>query len=124
MIGTTKKVYANDSHWVGSPSGGSGDADDQLIIANRDKVQILAEVSDPAQDYSYDDTAVCYLRGHGYFIIQASGCSCTGPSETWGVVKRFKTRKQVMKAIEDGEYQGYTLPEYAINDLRTQLLDE
>jgi hypothetical protein len=95
-----------------------------LLSANRDKVEILAEVSDDSLSWEFDVMAVCYLRGHGYFICQATSCSCPSPSETWGVVKRFRTRKQVMKAIENGEYQGYTLPSYAIDDLRTQLLDE
>jgi hypothetical protein len=122
MIGTAEKKYAKDHDWVGA--GGVSNTDEGLLSANRDKVEILAEVSDDNLSYEFDMMAICYLRGHGYFICQATGCSCPSPSETWGVVKRFRTRKQVMKAIEDGEYQGYTLPSYAVEDLRTQLLDE
>jgi hypothetical protein len=36
-------------------------------------------------------------------------------------VKRFKTKKAVLKAIEDGEYQGYTLPGYALSQLKADL---
>jgi len=123
MIGTTEKKYAKDHDWVGSYTTNVGD-DERVLCENRDKVQIVAEASDDSLSWEFDYLAVAYLRGHGYFICQATGCSCPSPSETWGVVKRFKTRKAVMKAIEDGEYQGYTLPSYAIEDLRTQLLDE
>ena len=122
MVGTEKK-FAKDHDWIGSYATSVG-ADEKILCDNRDKVQVLAEVDDPNQEWAFDVMAICYLRGQGYFICQASGCSCPSPSETWQVVKRFKTRKQVMKAIEDGEYQGYTLPSYAVEDLRTQLLDE
>jgi hypothetical protein len=115
-----EKVFATDS-WVGSAQGGDGGPDDSLLIQNRDQVEILAEVDDPNRDYEFDCMAVCYLKGHGYFIVQATGCSCPSPSETWTVVHRFRTKSQVMKAIEDGEYKGYTLPSYAILDLRREL---
>lgn len=116
-----KKNYASDHSWVGSYSGNIGD-DERLLCDNASKVEILAEVSDPNQGWDFDVMAVCFLRGHGYFICQASGCSCPSPSETWGVVHRYKTKRAVMKAIEDGEYQGYTLPAYAVEDLRKELL--
>ncbi len=115
------KRYANES-WVGSPRGGNyNDADDNLIKENRDKVEVLAEVSDPDQDYSYDDTAVCYLEGHGYFLVQAAGCSCDGPEDTWSVSQRFATKEEILAAIDAGEYTGCTIPDYAIEEIRQAL---
>lgn len=115
------KVYAKDHSWVGSYAT-NVEADERLLCENRDKVEILAEVSDDSLSWEFDVLAVCFLRGHGYFICQASGCSCPSPSETWHVVHRFKTKRACLKAIEDGEYEGYTLPSYALADLRKELL--
>jgi len=117
------KKFAKDHYWVGD--GGNGhsgtDSDEGLLIRNRDKVEIVAEASDQDLSYEFDELAVAYLKGYGYFICQATGCSCPSPSETWCVVKRFKTKKAVIKAIEDGEYQGYTLPDYAAEQLKADL---
>ena len=115
------KVFAKDHHWVGSGSCENAGKDERLLIDNADKVEVLSEASDPNQDWSYDYTAICKLVGQGYFLVQTSGCSCPSPSETWSVVKRFKTKKQVLKAIEDGEYQGYTFPSYVVEDFKKDL---
>lgn len=117
------KVLVKDHDWVGSYATNVG-PDERLICDNADKAVVLAEASDDSLSWEFDVLAVVYLRGEGYFICQAGGCSCPSPSETWEVVHRYKTKRAVMKAIEDGEYQGYTLPSYAVADLRKELIGD
>lgn len=58
--------------------------EEKLLIDNRDKAELLVEVSDGA-NYEYDDWALIALNGL-YYVVNTSGCSCPDPADTWGVM--------------------------------------
>jgi hypothetical protein len=120
--------YDHLFYWVGHPAssrpaGSTGDSAKDAynalqneFIANRDKLEILGGVTDPNACYDYDEFAVVRYKRKLY-LLETSGCSCPSPSETWGIVHGPTTKTELVKSIKKGDYQGYTLPEWAEAEL-------
>lgn len=110
-----------EDHWVANPACSEPSDNDNLLIDNRDKVCLVAECSNANLSWEYDETAVVYLRDHGWFLLGTSGCSCPSPNETWGA-ERFASKKALLKHIRaqvdkhnKGEYvhsASYWTPEF------------
>lgn len=111
----TKGDYDQDCYWVGHPEGGDGDDVSRDLIAHRYEIEILGEVTDDEASYSYDDWALCELRGQ-YYLLATSGCSCPSPSETWRVEKGPATLEEIRRHITEGDYAGYTMPKRQLSD--------
>lgn len=86
--------------WVCHPASHQDSDFGKRLVAERDKVMVVAEWSCPDLSYEYDDYAVVRL-GHKYAVLQTSGCSCPSPSETWGILfegNRVEVREYLLKA--------------------------
>lgn len=98
-------------------------ANHKFLVDNAERMWILAQVSDPNQDYSFDQMAIVQVDKK-IFLCQTTGCSCPSPWEVWFVHSGpFHNLRQVIAAIKAGEYAGCTLPQYEHEDLLGQLED-
>lgn len=108
--------------WVGNDRReDKGPAEKAIIDARANgKLFIHAFVEDEDACYSYDEMAVVSI-GKDHYLLQTSGCSCPSPAETWEVVFGPTTKSAVREFIEQGKYQGYTLPEKMVTRLLKDL---
>lgn len=81
-----RKVEADNwCEWVCHPASFQDSDFGKQLVAERDKVLVVAEWSCPDLSYEYDDYAVVRL-GRKYAVLNTSGCSCPSPTETWGIL--------------------------------------
>lgn len=102
--------------WVGHPRCEHQKEVEREFIANREKLEIIGGVVDETLSYEYNEFAVVKYKRKLY-LLETSGCSCPSPTETWYIVHGPSTKKELIKSINAGDYQGYTLPEHLEKDL-------
>lgn len=112
--------YGHPFWWVGHPASREGKNEYSVLhrefITNRHKLEIIGGVDDPNACYDYDEFAIVRYKRKLY-LLETSGCSCPSPSETWSIIHGPTTKAALIAAIKAGEYQGYTLPEWAEAEL-------
>lgn len=101
--------YEGEFGWVGHKDCHNPTKEENFLINNRNKLNIVGGVCDRDASYSYDDFALVELDGE-YWLCQTSGCSCPSPSETWCVDIGPTTLEEIRAFILGGHYGGYTVP--------------
>jgi len=96
-------------NWIANPRCDYPKDNEKFLIANRDKITVLGEITDEDLSYDYDEFAFIKV-GRKYYLLNTTGCSCPSPSETWHVYMGPSTKAEIRKAIVEGDYPGYTLP--------------
>lgn len=99
---TSRDRLAPDSY--GSMRDGALSDAEEVFLDSRDDAITLVETSDPDGSYSYDDWALCEIRGT-FWVFSTSGCSCPSPDETW-TLETHGTRDDVI-AFFNGPGKGY-----------------
>lgn len=107
----TKRSYdCEEYHWVAHKNiGASSGSAEEFLIQHRYEIEIIGGIQDNTASYSYDDWALCELKGK-YYMLSTSGCSCPSPTETWRIEKGPATLTEIRQHILNGDYEGYTMP--------------
>ena len=74
-----------EQDWIAHPNR-EGESTDETatIIANRDRIEVVAEWADPTLEWEFFEIAVIRLDGN-YYALTTSGCSCPSPTEVWSI---------------------------------------
>lgn len=107
------KVDASAFQWIGDPDAITKDStpQDRLMAEARDRLVVWGGADDPDADYSFDETALVSL-GEFFYVVQTAGCSCPSRGEMWSV-EVSGPLPVIEKWFNDGNYKGYTLPDWA-----------
>lgn len=118
---TWDSYYEHPFGWVGAPEGGGSSDLAKEIRENRQSLEIIGGVVDSTLSYEYDEFALVRYKRKLY-LLQTSGCSCPSPTETWGIVHGPVGKRELIKEIKAGNYEGYTLPSHLGEEL-LQVID-
>jgi hypothetical protein len=88
-----------EPEWEGSHAGGTGPEADIVRFYRKDIVR-YGSIDDDNSSYSFDDYSLIQIKGHGWFLLNTSGCSCPSPNEMWVVTLHEKTLPKLRKAFE------------------------
>lgn len=93
--------------WVGDPNGGNGSEDDTALADARANgtIEVIVEVG--FGGYDWEEKAIARV-GRRWYLVGASGCSCTTASEQWHT-QASGSLATVKAAVVNGDYRGYTL---------------
>ncbi len=109
------KYGTQGPYWVGDPRTDSPSAEERLLIDKQDSIVIWGYAEDVELSYEFDEMALVSLDGV-FYLVQANGCSCPSPAETWHV-EWSGDLDTLWRKVVKGEYTGYTLPFWAMNEI-------
>jgi len=93
--------------WIGHPACENASDIEKKLIANRQDIEVIAEIEDENACYSYDSYAIVTLNGD-YYLLNTSGCSCPDPKETWSCV--WGPGKKDALCAEINAYVEFSVP--------------
>lgn len=102
-----KDAELSYSDWEGSLPGGDGGIEAQAVKDHRNDIVRYGTIDDDAADYNFDNYSLISIRGQGWFLLRASGCSCPSAQEVWGVTFHSKTLAR-LRTIFDIHVSGVT----------------
>ena len=110
-------TLAKDHYWachkaaVNSTGYGTGrgieDEPSLTLVACRDRVEVIGEVTDAEADYSYNNYCLVHLDNK-YYLLNTSGCSCPSPTETWGISFGPCSFREMTRHIKEGGFYNAT----------------
>ncbi len=115
--------YSGADYWIGYPNGEKGN--EPLIKARMaGTAYLIAFIEDEDASYSFDELGIVFNTADSkFYVVQAAGCSCPSPTETWGIESVHETVEEALLSILNGEYQGYTYSQGELVSLMQQVED-
>lgn len=117
----SRDIYSGAGYWIGYPNGEKGN---EAVIEARKAgtLYLIAFIEDADASYSFDELGIVRIGGK-YYVVQASGCSCPSPTETWVVVSEHGSVEDALLSVLNGEYRGYTYQHGELLSLMQQVED-